>query len=186
MVNLFNMKNGQYHQGSVTYDASPLLIEDPTFDPDLATIQAALPKYLKNTAGTITVMDAAAQTVVDDSEEYLDPEKARRCEAVDQQSEVLRAAGYEYPATSGNLHPLSRDAQDELQEIIELNSFPVVVSMLNEKAYSIVDAADAASMRTAQLTRLYDGIRTPGSTLKNNLSVAADRAAVDAIIDTRT
>jgi hypothetical protein len=158
----------------------------------LDTLKGAVdPGYWKLTAGgdDIEEMTAAEKTAADDSAERLDPEKDRRLAQINHRTDELVDTGqFEYPASSGNffsLEPGARENWSGLWASRTILSFPQTVGTLDYDDFDIDDVTELTNFYgTALLT--VKGIREAGQDYRKQIRDATTRAAVDAVVDTRT
>lgn len=184
---LENRNTAKYLTPDHTADL-PEYVTRLTYSPNRATVLSALAIYRKadETTKVASVMSDAEKVIVNNEVVRKDAERSRRIVAVESKSATLRAAGYEYPAASGNMHSLSLAAQIKLEQIRRIAVYPHTVSTLDETSYVIPDATDADAMQLAQMTRAEIDIHQKGAVLKNSLKAATTRQEIDDVLDDRT
>jgi hypothetical protein len=114
--------------------------------------------------------------------------KTLRYNEIDRKTGELISLGFEYPASSGNIFSFSENAQSNLlgaYSARDLMTYPFEWSTKDDSlVYSIADATEMSNFfMTALATK--KARQDSGTALKIQINSAADRSAVDAIIDNR-
>jgi hypothetical protein len=149
-------------------------------------------KYWKLTGGgdDLEEMTTGEKTAVDDSAEYLDPEKDRRVAEINARTEeLIETNGFEYPPASGTYFALDAGARENWSGMIEaddrsLLTFPQTVGTKDFDDYSIADATALANLYATALGTVK-AQREAGQALRKQIRDATTRAAVDAVVDSR-
>lgn len=133
--------------------------------------------------------EAALDTLVADHVAFtLDEYRGPKFAAIDKKTRKLIALGYEYPAASGNILSLSKEAQLTLVEKNEDRadlSYSQSFNTIDD--LDTVSIADATAMHSMYNTAIgvKDGHLDTGTSLKDSVRAAANKAAVDAVTDSR-
>ena len=150
-------------------------------NPDLSSLSAVPQKYWKESSGSVVEMTQAEKDVI----EPLSDRKAERKLEVDIQTGALIAQGFDHVSKTFSL---SANAQLNWTNVY-LNranwSYPLEVSTLANGSHDLADQAAVESFYADgvdEVKVILDG----GRTLKTDIDAAADQAALDAIVDTRT
>lgn len=114
--------------------------------------------------------------------------KALKYKAIDDKTGELVLAGFEYPASSGNMFSLSQNAQINISALNQSRddiAYPIIYNTLDDiNSYNVVDATDMHNMYLTALATKKTSIDS-GSALKSQVRAAVDRVEVDAVIDNR-
>ena len=161
---------------------------------NVAALEAAsVPeKYWKlngpvETCDNVEEMTAAEKTAVDDSAEYLAPEKARRLAEINDRTDALILLGFEFPAASGNIFGLTdKDITvwSNLYLAKDLLTFPKIVGTIDFDDYEIADIAAATAFYGTGLATV-ETHKGAGQVYRKAVRDATTRAEVDAVVDTR-
>jgi len=116
--------------------------------------------------------------------------KDEKNNAIDVRTEQLIALGYEYPPATGKMLSLSENAQLNLLGMDMTRNdplfvYPVTMSTMDDT--DTVVLANATDVHNLYLTALAAkrGHLDSGTVLKDSVRTAADKAAVDAVVDAR-
>lgn len=157
-------------------------------NPDLSPVDGVPVKYWKLTGDVLSEMSAGEKDTVDAA--GLPALKLTRHTEINTHTDELLLTGFEYPAESGQMFSLSvaeRNAifaLDSMRSEVSL-SYPIVWN--TEDGTAKVSLADAAAVRAFALAAfgVYRAAYDAGTTLRDSIRAAADKAAVDAVVDNR-
>ena len=110
--------------------------------------------------------------------------KTNRYPAIDRRTRELIAVGFAY---DGETFSLSSQAQSKWHGLYNASSdltFPVKVTTVDNNEYSIPDGPTGKAMYLTGINTVKTHLDS-GRTLKKSIYDAADKAAVDAVIDNR-
>lgn len=138
--------------------------------------------YHQRTSGDGTNIDD--YTLMDN----LDLLKQQRRLEIDIRTQELIAGGYSYGGKTLSLSPNAQSYLIGMKAGLDLFTgadFPIVINTLDDlDAYSIPDATDAATVYGTAMATVKAHLGS-GTTLKESIRDAADKTALDAIVDTR-
>lgn len=149
---------------------------DYVINPDLSPIGGAIPslKLHKLTGDVLSSLSAGEKDALITLAQY---QTAAQLE-VDTQTARLVAAGFEYPASSGQFFSFSTEYS------------PTVIALDGVTAVDIPDGAATTAFNVARAARvalIFTQATVPkgGDVLKSDISKATDKAGVDLVEDTR-
>lgn len=138
------------------------------------------------TAGEVTTLDSTVAAF-----QPLKRLRRRRYAEIEAKTiRLLTNKGFEFPASSGRFFSLSPQGQRQLFAIHTASgtpalTFPYNVSTTNNRAIALADATAATQFHRRGMTRLLD-VMQGGTDLKEQVRIAADEAAILAVVDSRT
>lgn len=162
--------------------------EDWIVNPDLSAVVSVPTRYWKIVGDVVSEMIQVEKDVVDAA--GLDALKASRYVEIDTKTASLIRVGFEYPASSGTIVSLSLEGQNSIHGAYSARNlsgfvYPVVwLSKDDTTSISLTDASEIEAFFFAAVETIRDH-KDYGSTLKEQVRAAVDKAAVDAIVDTR-
>lgn len=182
MSNVINRTTLQYLTKVNTPDYPT---EDWIINPDLSALGSVDSKYWKIDGDSVIEMSQAEKDVADAAD--LPALKTARYLEIDVRTGELISGGFLY---AGLQFSLSTEAQARLMGINQVRENPAVVYPItwNNLSDTITyDLANAAEVLTFYLTAVgtYRAHVDSGTALKNQIRAAANKAAVDAVVDNR-
>ncbi len=128
-------------------------------------------------------MTQPEKDVVDAS--YLPEDKLAKARVFDLHTQEIIAEGTEVPVSSGNYYRIDPEAIEAVRAQQTVGIYPFLIHAINlTGVYSVANSAQADSVLSAQRTRLQ-AVLQEGATLLEQIRTAADKAALDAIVDPR-
>jgi len=142
--------------------------------------------YWKLTAGgdDIEEMTAGEKTAADDDPANLDPHKEVRYQEIDKRTRELITVGFVHATKTFSL---SEQAQSKWHGKYNARAdvtFPFDVATIDNDAHTVADGAEAKTMYLLVVNTVNGHIESGGA-LKKSIFDAVDKAAVDAVVDTR-
>lgn len=156
-------------------------VVDWIINPNLAAVAGVPVIYWKIAGDNVSEMSQPEKDAVDAAD--LPAYKQEVIAAIDAETERRIALGFEYPASSGNLFSLSKNAQINILGVKTFYTdftYPYSIRTIDDvEVYNLVDEADALAFVGAAFVTKETWIGT-GRAVKANVVDAVDATAVDA------
>ncbi len=121
--------------------------------------------------------------------EVLEELKAFRIKEINDHTHALIHAGFEYPASSSQIFSMNETAQINLEVATRTKStltYPMVYSFIDDSgSVSIADSTEMQNMFNDAFAHKRTQLDS-GNTLKQSIRDATTKAAIDAVVDSRT
>jgi len=164
--------------------------DDWVHDADLSNVGGVDSKYWKITGAhpneSITEMSQAEKDSVDNDPMNLAALKLRRRKEIDAKTDNLIALGFSY---DGEVFSAGLESQSNWHWLLSFAqnnwvTFPVSVSRMDDDEYELANAAAIDSFVQTGFSQIKAHLDS-GRVLKKSVFDAADKAAVDAVVDNR-
>lgn len=139
--------------------------------------------YLKVSAGVMVEMTAPEKAAIDVA--LLNDFKRDKAREFDLHTLEILARGVEYPGGSDDYYAITPSALTAVQQMKDVGVYPFLIHAIDyTDILTINDLAEANALLLAARNKMVDVLQE-GAALLNQIKGAADKAALDAIVDPR-
>jgi hypothetical protein len=152
-------------------------------NPDLSALASVERIYWKIVGDTVVEMDAGEKTSVDAA--ILPDLKRQKAAVFDAHTMQILEEGVEYPASSGDYYAITPDALFAVQQMRDVGVYPFLIHAINyTNVLSVANLTQANALLATARDKMVEVLQE-GAGLLEQIKNAADKAALDAIVDPR-